>query len=422
MKVCLLRGNYLDKRWTGINTYTHNLAEGLSLAGVEVHIICKKNLANFQDKKINNIWIHTIETNEDSSYQFFLKPYMRKKVKKNKMIKKLIDLFYPIYHCYPIDNLRYSYQVYQRFREIDRRFSIDVVEAPDTGAEGFFLSIFTRKKLITRLHTPLYLYLKNNGVKPKFEHNFQNFIERAQAANSVLITSPTSFLSRIIVKDWDINESRFISIPNPIAVDKKKLDEKARKQSYILFLGRLENIKGIDVFLKSLRIVFKQYPAIKVYIVGGKGFGSGTYHQKKLERRYRHYGKNLKFLGEVGHDRLLKLIRSAKIIILPSRWENQPYALLESLSCEKMVIVSDQGGFKEIIKDGYNGWLFEPGSEKSLAKTINRGMSLNLEQKRFIETNARKTALQYDYSKVIPQFIKLYSAIRSNKGYYATKI
>lgn len=411
MRVCLLRGNYLDKRWTGVNTYTHNLAEGLSSAGVEVHIICKKKSVNFQDKKNNNIWLHTIETNESSPDKFLFNRATRKKIKKNRILRKIIDFFYPIFRSFPIDNLRYSYRVYKRFKQIDRRFLIDVVEAPDVDAEGFFLSIFKRKKIITRLHTPLYLYMKNNGVKSKFEHKFQNFIERTQAAKSDLISSPTNCLSQIIGKDWNIDEDRFILIPNPITIDKKEFKNRIEKQSYILFLGRLEKIKGIDIFLKSLKAVFQQYPKIRVFVAGGQGFGGKTYYQSQLEQRYRHYGKNLKFLGDERHDSIIKLIRSAELIVLPSRWENQPYALLESISYGKITVVSDQGGFKEIIKDGYNGWLFEPGSEKSLAKTINKGLSLSSEQKRYIEINAFKTALQYDYSKVIPQFIRLYSKI-----------
>ena len=60
---------------------------------------------------------------------------------------------------------------------------------------------------------------------------------------------------------------------------------------------------------------------------------------------------------------LKKYIRDSKYCILPSLWyENSPNCVLESFAYRKPVIASNIGGIPELVKNNYNGFLFEPGS------------------------------------------------------------
>jgi glycosyltransferase involved in cell wall biosynthesis len=79
----------------------------------------------------------------------------------------------------------------------------------------------------------------------------------------------------------------------------------------------------------------------------------------------------VEFVGHLERSELLKRIRSARAVILPSEWyENAPIAALEALACGVPVVASRIGGNPEIVRDGENGLVFEPGDSEGLAERL----------------------------------------------------
>jgi glycosyltransferase involved in cell wall biosynthesis len=139
----------------------------------------------------------------------------------------------------------------------------------------------------------------------------------------------------------------------------------------IVFVGRLERIKGVHVLLSALHLLRENYPSLEFIV---KIAGSGDTHyvnelnsfliSNNLENR-------VNFLGELNYSQISTLFQNALISIIPSvMYENLPNSLLESFTFGVPVIGSNIGSLSGVIKDQQNGLLFEPGSENDLADKI----------------------------------------------------
>ena len=114
----------------------------------------------------------------------------------------------------------------------------------------------------------------------------------------------------------------------------------------LLFLGRISPEKGLDTVLRAL-------PPTLELVVAGDGS-----QRASLEQQSR---PGVKFLGEVRADDVPGLLRSARALLVPSRWyEGQPRAIVEAFASGVPVLASRIGGLPELVGDGINGRLVDP--------------------------------------------------------------
>jgi glycosyltransferase involved in cell wall biosynthesis len=183
----------------------------------------------------------------------------------------------------------------------------------------------------------------------------------------------------------------------------KKPDGELEKK--ILFIGRLTEIKGVDVLLKAMS---KIYGA--PLLIAGDGEQRGM-----LETLAQSLSVNAKFLGQIeatGRDRLLS---SCAAIVIPSRvladgrTEGTPVVCLEAMAAGLPVVASRVGGLAEIITDGHNGLLFEPGNHAMLAEKLSFVFS-DAALRRKLSENARLTARDYSWPLIGARFSRIIKA------------
>lgn len=124
----------------------------------------------------------------------------------------------------------------------------------------------------------------------------------------------------------------------------------------VLFVGRLEPIKGLDLLLHSLsRLEDKQ--GVRLLIIGGESQKNGE--QARLENlaSQLNIDDQVRFLGPVEHSRLPLYYSAADICVVPSYYESFGLVALESLACGTPVIASRVGGLVNVVRDGENGFL-----------------------------------------------------------------
>jgi len=376
MRICLINRSYCDERWDGISAYTHNLARGLVEKGHEVHILSAGK--GMTSENSNLIRVHTINFSIDQSNGFLSK----------------------------LQEIAYHYKIYRLFKKIDKKIHFNIVEAPEAGAEGFWISLFSPKKLITRLHTPSYLVQSLNSLKINWRRRILYGMEKYQIEHSALLSSPTRSLASIVSRDLGIRKKIYV-IPNPYKIREIQTNKKI-KSDYLLFFGRVEKRKGINIFFKAVEKVLKVFPNLKIFILGDIDI---TYNRRDLEKISPNVKKNLILLGGKKHHQTIPYLKFARLIVLPSIWENFPYTLLESLSLGKVVIASDCGGYKEIIKNGYNGFLVKPNLSDRLALKIIECLKFNDKKIREIAINAKKTVSKYRSEKIVPEIVNLYKSL-----------
>ncbi len=134
--------------------------------------------------------------------------------------------------------------------------------------------------------------------------------------------------------------------------------------NYILFVGRLEKEKGVDILIRAFANLKKSGRNYEMIILGE---GSLENKLKLLTNELECHDK-IHFLGFRSNPYIY--MNSAACLVLPSIFEGFGCVILEAMACQTPVIASNIDGPSEIIEDNINGFLFEKNNEKELAKKI----------------------------------------------------
>ncbi|WFR64948.1 glycosyltransferase family 4 protein [Paenibacillus amylolyticus] len=121
----------------------------------------------------------------------------------------------------------------------------------------------------------------------------------------------------------------------------------------ILYVGRLIPGKGVDVLIRATAILQRQMPV--QLVVAGKG---PPYYVRKLRELAHKLKVHVSFRGQINHEHIDRLYRAVDCLVCPSQ-EHEAFGLVnvEAMASGLPVIASDNGGIREIIESGVNGYL-----------------------------------------------------------------
>jgi glycosyltransferase involved in cell wall biosynthesis len=167
----------------------------------------------------------------------------------------------------------------------------------------------------------------------------------------------------------------------------------------ILFLGRLTEIKGLDVLLKAMQGL----EDLQLIVAG-----DGELRQD-LESMAQKLAVNASFIGRVDGPAREMLLSGCDAVVIPSRelvdgrTEGTPVVCLEAMAAGRLVIASRVGGLADVIVDRENGLLFEPGDDRMLREKLLLALGSDSLRRKLCE-NARRAAEAYDWSRIGVQF------------------
>ena len=176
-------------------------------------------------------------------------------------------------------------------------------------------------------------------------------------------------------------------------------DSDSKKGLRILFVGKMAEKKGLKVLLDALEILRERNIPSKLTITGG---GSLEKELKEHVSR-KNMDKNVSFCGWVSNEKLPDFYASANITAVPSVFdrkgetEGMPVVVLESMAMGRPVLASRISGIPDIVEDGVNGWLVEPGSPGALADKLGEIHKMDLGG---YKEAALRTAEKYSYEAI----------------------
>jgi glycosyltransferase involved in cell wall biosynthesis len=169
-----------------------------------------------------------------------------------------------------------------------------------------------------------------------------------------------SEFSRSKLREVGVPDTKLFVRPN--FIDATTLEPKPGAGTYVLYLGRLSQEKGIGTLLRA----FERLPDVALKIVGTGPLESelkAYVHERNL--------KNVCFHGFAQGAEKDALLRNSLCLVLPSEWyENFPVVALEAYAAAKPVIASNVGSLPYVVEEGRNGFLFEPRNPEDLATKI----------------------------------------------------
>lgn len=287
---------------------------------------------------------------------------------------------------------------------------------------AFFAKKFTSLPVVTTVHSDYRLdYLQNilkmfsfgliNTVVLRF---LDYYIGVSKNFKEMLIKRRFS-PQKIFTVYNGINFHQEIS-PLPKEEFLKKYNLNFGKDDVIVgILARLDPVKGLDTFLKAAQGVCQKNPSVR-FLIGGDGP-----ERKSLEKKALSLGlkDNVFFLGFV--DRPFDLINCLDINTLTSLSESFPYAILEGSLFKKATVSSNVGGISDLIENGKNGFLFEPGDYKSLADILLTLVKDSSLRKEMGEKIYEKASTYFSLDNMCKTQLEIYQNIlaqRANKSKY----
>ncbi len=217
-----------------------------------------------------------------------------------------------------------------------------------------------------------------------------------------LFLCPSDFLRKKMI-EYGFDSKRLITIPNFLEIDIPV--PSYGNKAYVLYFGRLSEEKGVETLIKS---------AEKIPYLNFKFVGDGP-QGRILKEMVKERGlTNVQFLGELKRKELYSLITEALFVIIPSVWyENCPYSILESFLLGKPVIASEIGGIPELVDDGIDGLLFEPGNDEDLAAKIKQLLSDKDSLKQMGERARAKVERLYSPEVHYERIVRAYNMVLS---------
>ncbi len=178
----------------------------------------------------------------------------------------------------------------------------------------------------------------------------------------------------------------------------------------ILFVGRLEKEKNIDVLIRAMKIIVQKIPA-KLLICG---FGSGEDKLKQFatELNLENY---VKFLGRVPDEDLTLLYNFADVFATASGVELQGLVVMEAMASGLPIVSSDGMALPELVKDGVNGFIFPSGNHTIAAEKILTTLG-NRELSETMAKNGLELIAKHDFEKSLDQYENIYRDAISRKN------
>lgn len=347
MKIALVSYEYPPETPTGgIGTYTVQLAELLSEAGMEVHVFAGSHAGSGTSLE-GNLVVHRIHST---------------------------------------DPFAFRHRVVKPFATEQQRSPFDLVESPEINGNAWEIKkAFPHLPLHIRLHagnqlveslkkTYLPFHAKLRFVlgalkrgkwdlgywrryNPSKDPDYQ-FVKLAD-----FISAPSVQMKEWAVKYWQLPPSKTDVLQNPF-LENTGL-QKARTQNQervILFYGRLNVLKGLVTATRAMKKILKANPGWTWLVVGDDGFApSGRGSMRNwMKKELKSLSAQVSFSESVSAEHLPSFLQQASIVIVPSLFESFSYVTLEALYAGKVLVGSGDTGIESLIQDRKNGLLADP--------------------------------------------------------------
>lgn len=185
---------------------------------------------------------------------------------------------------------------------------------------------------------------------------------------------------------YDAKGDRITVIPpgvNPLVFHPVKQSEAKRHlnlpegQQMILFVGRIEPLKGIDMLMYAMKIIVKRNPELRVClcIAGGDISQPQMSWSKTLQalndiRHMLHLTTTVNFVGQKTQEELLYFYTAASMVVMPSHYESFGMAALEAMSCGIPVITTNAAGISSLIDEKHSQLITSVNNPLLLASQI----------------------------------------------------
>ncbi|MGD0708292.1 MAG: glycosyltransferase [Anaerolineaceae bacterium] len=218
---------------------------------------------------------------------------------------------------------------------------------------------------------------------------------------------------KLVVIPPGVDTSRFYPIPSDEA---RQVIGIPNTNCLILFVGRIEPLKGIDTLIRAIALLIQQHPMVDcphyLAVIGGDPDASQNEMSTEMVR-LQALSKELKindlviFLGKRSQDSLPYYYSAAQVVVVPSHYESFGMVALEAMACGTPVVASQVGGLAFLVQDGVTGYVVPNGDPQTLADHLAQLLEQS-ELRAQLGRQAEAYAQDYEWDKITSRILGVY--------------
>lgn len=211
-----------------------------------------------------------------------------------------------------------------------------------------------------------------------------------------------------------VDTSHFYPIP---ADEAKQFIGLEPKDRMVLFVGRIEPLKGLDTLIRAMACIkFKgRHGPVHLAIIGGEPDADPDQMTAEMTRLQKLcddlcMGQMVIFLGKRGQDTLPYYYSAAEVLVMPSHYESFGMVALEGMACGTPVIASDVGGLGFLVQDGETGYTIPDGEPDLMCEKLSTLLG-DTQVRTRMGQRAAEVAQSYSWDKIAEQIMGVYDEV-----------
>ncbi|MBI9107199.1 MAG: glycosyltransferase family 4 protein [Spirochaetales bacterium] len=194
-------------------------------------------------------------------------------------------------------------------------------------------------------------------------------------------------------------------------------------QTPVLLTGNMSSpLKGLHTILRALKLLQRDYPEIKLRIIGENLYEPSKFKRKLIKKSYINYISRLienlrlndcvEWLGPCNAEQIIAAMNSSSIYIQASSIENSPNSLIEALQIGMPVVASGVGGTLNMLEHGKDGFIYRSGDEALLSYYVSKLLGSKSLLKQFSEYSYNKNRARLSSGKAsCSSLLDIYSGL-----------
>ncbi|MBX9667938.1 MAG: glycosyltransferase family 4 protein [Candidatus Obscuribacterales bacterium] len=339
-RVLMLAWEYPPRIIGGLSRVVWALSKELANQGLEVHVVTADHPGTKEHELDGLVHVHRVKTQSDTTPDFLAWV--------NRLNIGLLQYAIQLHNEKPFDIVHAHDWMVTDAAWVMKSFGLPLVStihATEAGRMG-------------GIHSDMQRYVNQMEWRLTFE-SWKIIVNSVhmKAELGQLFTVPEDKI-HIVPNGTDPAHFNFEFDPKPM-----RASFAADHQRIVLYVGRLVNEKGVQVMLQAAPMILSHYPGTQFLVVGT------GYFMDDLKAQASNLGvdHNVKFLGYVSDDDLLRLYKIADVVCIPSLYEPFGIVALEGMAANVPVVVSDVGGLRDFVEHMETGITTYAGNAQSLA-------------------------------------------------------
>jgi glycosyltransferase involved in cell wall biosynthesis len=338
---------------------------------------------------------------------------------KHRLWDKLDFFFRNKFYC-PYQDVKAAWCLWRKYREaVQSEGSFDIVQLANVQAVGLFFKPIAGETLVTRLSSYRPLWDRRAGISEDWFVRMRWWLEEKAIRRTRFHYAPSRFVADYVQKGYNFENVEVVETPffqEVVEPDRSVFESTLAGKRYLLFFGRLTQMKGVHRLAEALPEVLRKHEDLHAVFAGADtnlapgGGGMRDYIRKTIGSEF---NGRVVFFDPLRHEQLYPIIENAEWVVLPSIVDNLPNTCLEAMGLGRPVIATTGSCFEQLITDGETGLLSKADDSTDLQRVLFTAMDMSSSDREKMAECGKASLARLHPANAIPALLECFEKIQA---------